>query len=73
MLILTRRMGEKIVIGDNVHITMLGVRGNQVRLGIEAPPNVSVHREEIYERIRKEHEEGAPKLFDDQAGSSSFG
>lgn len=70
MLILTRRMGEKIVIGDNVHITMLGVRGNQVRLGIEAPPNVSVHREEIYERIRKEHENGGSNSYSSDAANS---
>jgi carbon storage regulator len=54
MLILTRKTGETIVIGDNVTVTVLGVKGNQVRLGINAPREVSVHREEIYERIRKE-------------------
>lgn len=51
MLILTRRIGETVVIGDDVDITVLGVRGNQVRLGVKAPREVSVHREEIYERI----------------------
>ncbi len=54
MLILTRRIGEKILIGDDVQIAVLGVRGNQVRLGIEAPAEVSVHREEIYNRIQQE-------------------
>jgi len=54
MLILTRRITESIVIGDDVKVTILGVRGNQVRLGIDAPKSVSVHREEIYERIRRE-------------------
>ena len=54
MLILTRRVGETVVIGDEVEVTVLGVKGNQVRLGVNAPRDVSVHRQEIYERIRKE-------------------
>lgn len=54
MLILTRKPGESIIIGDHVTITILGVRGNQVRLGVEAPLEISVHREEIYNRIQKE-------------------
>jgi carbon storage regulator len=54
MLILTRRISESVIIGDNVKITVLGVKGSQVRLGIDAPKDVSVHREEIYERIRQE-------------------
>lgn len=56
MLILTRRVGETLMIGDEVTVTVLGVKGNQVRIGVNAPKNVSVHREEIYERIRQERE-----------------
>ena len=57
MLILTRRMGEMLMVGDDVTVTVLGVRGNQVRIGINAPRDVAVHREEIYERIKaKEHQ-----------------
>lgn len=54
MLILTRRVGETLMIGDEVTVTVLGVKGNQVRVGINAPKDVAVHREEIYERIKAE-------------------
>lgn len=60
MLILTRRVGETLVIGDDVNVTVLGVKGNQVRLGINAPKDVSVHREEIYQRIQQEKRGDAP-------------
>lgn len=53
MLMLTRRIGQTLVIGDNVKVTVLGVKGNQVRIGIEAPKDVSIHRQEIYERIQQ--------------------
>jgi carbon storage regulator len=58
MLILTRRVGETVMIGDDVTITVLGVKGNQVRVGINAPKHVAVHREEIYERIKREQQAG---------------
>ena len=61
MLILTRRVGEVITIGDYIDVTVLGVKGNQVRLGINAPEEVEVHRQEIYNLIQKEKSEGKPR------------
>lgn len=57
MLILTRRVGETLMIGDEVTVTVLGVKGNQVRIGVNAPRDVAVHREEIYDRIKREQAE----------------
>lgn len=59
MLILTRRVGETLMVGDNVSLTVLGVKGNQVRIGVNAPKEIAVHREEIYLRIQKEKEAAA--------------
>ena len=59
MLILTRRVGETVMIGNDVTVTVLGVKGNQVRIGVNAPRDVAVHREEIFERIKRE-EQGGP-------------
>ena len=58
MLILTRRVGESLMIGDQVNVTVLGIKGNQVRIGVNAPKDVAVHREEIYQRIQQEGSEG---------------
>lgn len=61
MLILTRKLGEGITIGDNMKVIVLGIRGRQVRLGVEAPPEVDVHREEIYVKIQTEAANAEPK------------
>jgi carbon storage regulator len=68
MLILTRRIGESVYIGDDVRLTVLGVRGTQVRIGINAPKEVPVHREEIYYRIK--HEQGDGEDLDDHFNES---
>ncbi len=71
MLILTRRVGETVMIGNEVTVTVLGVKGNQVRIGVNAPKDVAVHREEIYARIKREEDIGlsshtpASKVVDD--------
>ena len=67
MLILTRRVGETVMIGNEVTVTVLGVKGNQVRVGVNAPKDVAVHREEIYERIKREED------LDSRTGNSIAG
>ncbi len=61
MLILTRRVGESLRIGDDVSVTVLGIKGSQVRLGVNAPKSVSVHREEVYDRINDENSKNSGK------------
>jgi carbon storage regulator len=71
MLILTRRVGETVMIGNDVTVTVLGVKGNQVRVGINAPKNVAVHREEIYERIKRE-QQGEQSSDESPSSSTEF-
>lgn len=66
MLILTRRVGETLMVGDDVVITVLGVKGNQVRIGINAPKEISIHREEVYNRINQSQD--AAQKSDDKGG-----
>jgi carbon storage regulator len=68
MLILTRRVGETMMIGDSVTVTILGVKGNQVRVGINAPKDVAVHREEIFQRIGREGTTQVPEQSADESG-----
>ncbi|MEM8593508.1 MAG: carbon storage regulator CsrA [Pseudomonadota bacterium] len=71
MLILTRRVGETLMVGDDVSITVLGVKGNQIRIGVDAPKHVAVHREEIYQRIQaeKQQQHGEDGDIDDNIGN----
>ncbi|MGH8497153.1 MAG: carbon storage regulator CsrA [Gammaproteobacteria bacterium] len=72
MLILTRRVGETVMIGHEVTVTVLGVKGNQVRIGVNAPRDIAVHREEIYERIKREEQNASrPGAALDGAGKSA--
>ena len=73
MLILTRRVGETVMIGEEVTVTVLRVKGNQVRLGVNAPKSVSVQREEIFHRIKREHADGteAPEPLEHPAAAAS--
>ncbi|MBB3047166.1 carbon storage regulator [Litorivivens lipolytica] len=68
MLILTRRIGETLMVGDEVTVTILGVKGNQVRVGVTAPRDVAVHRQEVYEKIQKESEVEESDMAQEDAG-----
>lgn len=70
MLILTRRVGETVMIGEEVTVTVLGVKGNQVRIGVNAPKHVSVHREEIFQRIQGEDAKDGGEGLEGDAGNS---
>jgi carbon storage regulator len=72
MLILTRRVGETVMIGEDVTVTVLGVKGNQVRIGVNAPRDVAVHREEIFERIKREEQDGESHPRPGGNGHGSF-
>ena len=71
-MILTRRIGESVIIGDNVDVTVLGVKGNQVRIGVNAPKDVTVHREEIYQRICQEQDGHANGHLNGHAGNLAY-
>ncbi|GAB0056864.1 Translational regulator CsrA [Candidatus Magnetaquicoccaceae bacterium FCR-1] len=71
MLILTRRIGESLNIGDEIKITLLGIKGNQVRIGIDAPRDVEVHREEIYDKIKRETRKANTKMSIDTLDAAS--
>ena len=73
MLILTRRVGETVMIGNDVTVTVLGVKGNQVRIGVNAPKEIAAHREEIYERIKREAQSGGGQVVRGQFGSGTDG
>jgi len=68
LLILTRKLGESIAIGDNIKISVLGIHGRQVRIGIEAPPEIIVHREEIYLKVQEENRNASKSIKDDLMG-----
>jgi carbon storage regulator len=70
MLILTRRVGETVMIGNDISVTVLGVKGNQVRVGIQAPKDTPVHREEVFERIRGEAQDGTLRVATPPLGSA---
>ena len=72
MLILTRKLGERITIGDDITITLLEIKGSQVKLGIEAPQSISVHRQEIYERIRRENVRSSEVKVSDLSEAASL-
>ncbi|OSM02400.1 carbon storage regulator CsrA [Magnetofaba australis] len=71
MLILTRRVGESLQIGDDIKVTLLGIKGNQVRIGIDAPRDVEVHREEIYDKIRRETRKANRRMPEDVLDEAS--